>query len=86
MAKRLSELADKIVQRDLPAKAIDNAFVQYVGKLFEKFCADLETEALTPAEHLSNSVLPSAQARFERSFGFARMTHSKMLATLEQLS
>lgn len=73
------------MQRSLSLKAIDSAFIAHVGKLFETFCLDLQTEASAASEEARHSKLPSARARFERSFAFARTTHSQMTEHVEML-
>jgi hypothetical protein len=73
------------VQRNLPTRAIDNAFIAHVGKLFDRFCADLEIEAATDPDEIRSSKTPSARSRFERSFAFARTTHTQMMDHLNSL-
>jgi len=73
------------VQKQLPIKAIDNAFINHVGKLFDRLVNDLETEAGANQEELRNSRIPPARSRFERSFAFARQAHSQMIEHIESL-
>jgi hypothetical protein len=73
------------MQRTLPARAIDNAFIVHVGGLFDRFCSDLEIESKANPDEARSSSTPSARARFERSFGFARATHSQMMEHLDKL-
>lgn len=71
------------MQRTLPVRAIDEAFVSHVGRLFDQFCHGIENEANMPNASVQATI--SAREKFESSFRFARITHAEMIDHLDKI-
>lgn len=71
--------------RNVFQHSIDRAFASHLETLFNRFASELEIEAGSDAVAGSHSAIPSARKRFERSFAFARATHSQMSEHLRDL-
>jgi hypothetical protein len=66
------------VQKALPERAIDVAFIDHVGKLFETFCADIKMA------RSSKSTIDHARKQFAEAFQLAVTTHTEMINHLSQ--
>lgn len=67
------------MRKELPQRAIDDAFANHVGKLFETFCADIKTA------HSSGSPIDHARKQFIASFQLAVTTHTEMMNHIQCL-
>lgn len=64
------------MKTDLAQRAVDNAFINHVGKLFESLNAGMLTE-MTETRDIHNAT-PAAADRFAKGFNLARQTHKVM--------